>query len=234
MLKNRNRPQNRLFAFIQSSAFVLIALAVGSCKTGETVAPDTSTSEFIVGWGDSMTQGVGGTPYLAALEQLTGYKTINEGIAGQTSKQIAQRMLAATDKHSYNTIIWVGRNNYLEPDQIKSDIAQMVAALGHSRYLVLGIVNGSIPVLNETVFGQGHRAITQLNVDLGQIYGDHFVNIHAYLLSQYNPNSIRDIQDHTNDVVPASLRSDELHLNTAGYMKVAQRINQSLKTLTNR
>ncbi|WP_460638170.1 SGNH/GDSL hydrolase family protein [Larkinella harenae] len=212
----------------------LIVFIVGGCKTNEAIAPDTSTSDFIVGWGDSLTQGVGGTPYLTALEQLTGYKTINAGIAGQTSTQIAQRMLADKEKHSYNTIIWVGRNNYLEPDKIKSDIAEMVAALGHKRYLILGIINGSIPVLNEQVFGQGHRAITQLNVDLGNIYGDHYINIHAYLLSQYNPGSIKDIADHTNDVVPASLRSDELHLNTAGYMKVAQRINQSLKTLTNR
>ncbi|MFC5407815.1 SGNH/GDSL hydrolase family protein [Larkinella bovis] len=227
---------NRSRAFFSSSLFrltvVCLVFTVASCKTGDAVAPDTSTSDTIIGWGDSLTQGVGGTPYLTILEQMTGYKTINEGVAGQTSQQIAKRMLAATDKHSYNTIIWAGRNNYYELENVKANIAAMVAALGHKRYLVIGIVNNIAP--NEQVFGQGHERITQLNNELNRIYGDHFVNIHTYLLAQYDRNSARDIIDHTDDVVPTSLRSDELHLNTSGYTKVAQRINQSLKILTNR
>ncbi|GAB3335328.1 hypothetical protein GCM10027299_44220 [Larkinella ripae] len=213
-------------------AIALFVTTFWGCQNGG-VSPDKSTSNFIVGWGDSLTEGVGGTPYLNELEKLTGYKTFNGGIAGQTSTQIAKRMLADKEKHSYNTIIWVGRNNYLEPDNIKADIAAMVAALGHSRYLILSIINGHMGP-KEQVFGDGHKAITQLNGELYKLYGDHYINVHAYLLSQYNPNSMADIIDHTDDVIPASLRADELHLNSAGYAKVAERINQSLHTLTNR
>ncbi|MGA0558503.1 SGNH/GDSL hydrolase family protein [Larkinella sp. VNQ87] len=218
-------------SFLRLGILLLVFTFWGCSGTG--VEPDRSTSDIIVGWGDSLTEGVGGTPYLVELERLSGYKTINQGIAGQTSKQIAERMLADKEKHSYNTIIWVGRNNYLEPDQIKADIASMVKVLGHSRYLVLSIINGHNGPA-EQVFGLNHKAITQLNNDLYQTYGDHYVNVHAYLLSKYDPTSMADIIDHTDDVVPASLRADELHLNSKGYALVAERINQSINILTNK
>ncbi|GAB3938878.1 SGNH/GDSL hydrolase family protein [Larkinella terrae] len=212
----------------------LITFTFSGCSVIEEVFPKKeSHSNFIAGWGDSLTEGIGGTPYLVELEKLTGYQTFNGGKAGETSTQVAKRMLADKEKYSYNTIIWVGRNNYLEPEKIKADIASMVAALGHKRYLVLGIINGHFGGTNEQVFGAGHEAITKLNGELYEIYRDHYINIHTYLLSQYDPSLYTDIVDHTDDVIPGSLRSDELHLNTKGYQKVAERINQSFKVLTN-
>lgn len=214
-------------------ALLLMVCTVWGCKSRD-VGPDDSRSDFIVGWGDSLTEGSPSTStYLAELEKLTGttYTYINRGISGQTSSQVAERMLADTKKHSYNTIIWVGRNNLLYPEQIKADIAAMVAALGHDRYLVLGMINGDFDT-NEQVFTQRHQSIMQLNGDLYKTYGDHYVNIHAYLLSQYDPTKAQDIIDHTYDVVPSSLRVDKLHLNLLGNQKVAQRIQQSLSVLT--
>ncbi|MFD1143505.1 SGNH/GDSL hydrolase family protein [Larkinella insperata] len=215
-------------------SLLLIIYTVGGCKSGNDVAPDNSRSEYIIGWGDSLTEGSPSTStYLTELEKLTGttYKYINKGISGQTSSQIAERMLADKEKHPYNTIIWAGRNNLDKPEQIKADIASMVAALGHQRYLVLGMINGDFDQ-NEQVFTQRHQAIMQLNGELYKIYGDHYVNIHAYLLSQYDPSKMQDIIDHTYDVVPASLRVDLLHLNQKGNQKVAERILQSMPVLT--
>ncbi|GAB3898148.1 arylesterase [Larkinella knui] len=209
---------------------LFIFCAVLGCTMND-AAPKDVPSDFIVGWGDSMTEGSPGNSYLIELQKLTGYQVVNQGKSGETSTKIAQRMLADKEKHAYNTIIWVGRNNYLEPDNVKADIAAMVKALGHKRYLVLGILNGSFGT-NEDVFGAGHEAIMKLNGELSTLYGDHYINIHAYLLSQYDPSSYLDIIDHTDDIVPRSLRSDQLHLNQKGNLKVAERIKQSLGILT--
>ncbi|MGV3558198.1 SGNH/GDSL hydrolase family protein [Larkinella arboricola] len=220
--------------FLTRLSVLLLMYTAGSCKSGNEVEPDDSRSEYIVGWGDSLTEGSPSTStYLNELEKLTGttYKYINKGISGQTSSQVAERMLADKEKHSYNTIIWVGRNNLLNPEQIKADIASMVAALGHDRYLVLGMINGDFDE-NEQVFTQRHQSIMKLNGDLYKTYGDHYVNIHAYLLSQYDPAQMQDIVDHTYDIVPSSLRIDELHLNQKGNQKVAERILQSISVLT--
>jgi lysophospholipase L1-like esterase len=210
----------------------LIVCTVLSCTSGS-VSPEDVPSDFIVGWGDSLTEGSAGSSYLIELQKLTGYQVVNSGKAGNTSSQIAERMLADKEKHTYNTIIWAGRNNYLEPEKVKADIASMVAALGHKRYLVLGLINGSFGA-NEDVFGAGHDAIMKLNGELYTIYKDHYINIHAYLLSQYDPTSNVDLVNHTDDVVPTSLRSDQLHLNAKGNLKVAERINQSLNVLLNK
>ncbi|RCR67703.1 SGNH/GDSL hydrolase family protein [Larkinella punicea] len=222
-----------LFRIFSRLSFFLVVYTVLGCTLFDGLSPKDKGSNVIVGWGDSMTEGSNGSSYLIELQKLAPqYTFVNEGISGEKSYQIAKRMLAATDKHSYNTIIWAGRNNYLEPEQIKADIASMVKALGHDRYLVLSIVNGSFGQ-NEDVFGAGHDAIMKLNGELYTIYGDHYVNIHAYLLSQYDRSSYLDIVDHTDDVVPRSLRFDPLHLNEKGNQKVAERIFQSLNVLTN-
>ncbi|RRB02690.1 SGNH/GDSL hydrolase family protein [Larkinella rosea] len=222
-----------IYRFTARFSLIFILSTVSGCKLIDSVFPKDSHSDVIAGWGDSLTEGSNGSSYLLELQKLTNYQIYNGGKSGNTSYQVAERMLADKEKHSYNTIIWVGRNNYLEPDKVKSDIAAMVKALGHKRYLVLGLLNGSFGP-NEDVFGAGHDAIMKLNGELYSIYGDHYVNIHAYLLSQYDPTDYRDITDHTDDVVPRSLRIDALHLNAKGNQKVAERINQSLKVLTNK
>ena len=191
---------------------------------------DISTSSVTIAtWGDSLTQGTGGTPYPTQLTTLTGYATYNGGIGGQDSIQIKDRMLAATTKYSWPTIIWVGRVNVTATDQTKADIAEMVGALGHQNYLVIGITNGerTDEHLGEPIYDQ----IVQLNNDLAATYGDHFIDIRPYLVSLYDINIAQDVIDYANDIPPSSLRSDAVHFNTTGYLRIAEKIQEKMDIL---
>ena len=94
----------------------------------------------IAAWGDSMVDI--GAKYMA--DDLPAYGLYQGGITGQTSSQIAARMLVATSTHDYITIIWAGRNNINDPAQVEADIASMVNSLSEpKRYLVLSILNSN-------------------------------------------------------------------------------------------
>ena len=41
------------------------------------------------------------------------------------------------------TLIWVGRNNYINPLQVVGDIARIVELLPNKRFLVLSILKGA-------------------------------------------------------------------------------------------
>jgi hypothetical protein len=191
---------------------------------------DVTNNVNIATWGDSLTAGTGGTSYPSQLATLSGYAIYNGGVGGETSTQIKVRMLAATSKYSWPTIIWVGRNNYTDPTTVKSDIAAMVAALGTQNYLILGVLNGEFGS-NEYAGGTGYNTIVQLNSDLATNYGSHFIDIRSYLVSLYNPGIPQDVIDHGHDIPPSSLRSDSIHLNTVGYGYVAQDIVQNISVL---
>lgn len=185
----------------------------------------TSSYGHIAAWGDSITMGYGGSPsFPTDLSFLTGYSVFNGGRGGDTSTQILTRMLAAGDKRSWPTIIWAGRNNYTDPTSVKADIASMVASLGHSHFIVLSILNGASEGATTTAYAQ----IAALNNDLASTYGNHYLDIRSYLVSQYNPNNPEDVVDFAADVPPASLRYDFLHPNTTGYSKIAQYLQGKL------
>ena len=171
-------------------------------------------------WGDSLTSGTGGTPFTAPLQDLLLLPVSNGGVAGETSTKIRTRMVAATDKRGNFTVIWAGRNNYADPTTVKADIAAMVAALTTTRYIVLGVTNAS----GEPSGNAGYVTIVALNADLAGIYGQKFIDIRSHLVSLWDPNVAQDVTDAGNDVPPSSLRSDSVHLNTAGYIAVAKRI----------
>lgn len=177
----------------------------------------SSTVDGIAAWGDSLTAGTGGTPYPTFLTQLSGMALFNGGIGGETSVQIKDRMLAATDTHTWPTIIWAGRNDSNQLEQVKASIAAMVGALPHTNYVVLSILNGS----GEGRGTYGYDVMTSVNHDLAALYGNHYLDVRTFLVSQYNPSLAQDVTDHEADVPPTSLRSDFLHLSSAGYALVA-------------
>lgn len=117
-------------------------------------------------------------------------------------------------------IIWSGRNNATDPTTVKSDIAGMVSTLTSSNYVVLSVLNAS----TETVGTGTYNTIIALNNDLKTTYGSKYLDVRSYLVSNYNPSIPQDVTDHSNDVVPSSLRADTIHLNQAGYDLVAQYI----------
>lgn len=178
-------------------------------------------------WGDSLTFGTGTSPefsypsVLAGL--LPGSEVYNEGIAGQTSPQIAKRFLADPAHWGDFTVIWAGRNNYRETTQILGDIADMVAALPEpKRFVVLSVTTAKFA--NEYGGQSDANLIRSLNATLKATYPKNYLDIESFLESRYNPRNPTDAMDHANAIVPSSLRSDEIHLTARGYALVGQRV----------
>jgi lysophospholipase L1-like esterase len=216
--------------FTVKTNLIVAGINVGQYQTP--VVPNLSTNWFnITTWGDSLTAGTGASPitnaYPAVLSLQSGYTVSNGGVGGETSTQIKARMLAATNTHVNPTIIWAGRNNYTDTNAVLSDIASMVSALAlkgnTNRFLVLSILNGDY-VPYDARGGVGYQYITNINAILGQTYGSNYVDVRSYLVSQYNPAIPADVINYAQDIPPSSLRSDNIHLNNAGYAAVANYI----------
>lgn len=180
-------------------------------------------------WGDSLTLGSGGVSFPSRFATLSGYNIVNDGIGGQTSAQIKTRFDAATSRYPFAHVFWVGKNDVLQSlsmTTLKSNIAAMVAALGHTRYVVIGIT----PSKTDTTGNAFASTITTLNSDLTTIYGTRFIDIATYLRTQ-GDGSGNDNADIASGILPRSLQSDSIHLNTAGYALVASQVYAKLSVL---
>ncbi|MNG66028.1 GDSL-like Lipase/Acylhydrolase [compost metagenome] len=202
----------------------------------KTIVPEAQRFDFslsqVLAWGDSLTigSGGGGTTYPSALSVLTNFTISNKGVGGETSTQIKNRLVAEPLNYSKSVIIWAGRNNYTDPTTVKADIATMISTIGHTRYLVLSILNGDFA--SEYINQTNYNIIVQLNNDLQALYGEKYIDIRKLLVNAHNQTA-QDLIDFANDIPPTSLRSDQIHLNAAGYTKVAEFINQRLGWLYN-
>lgn len=121
--------------------------------------------------------------------------------------------------------IWSGRNNAHARQTVVADIAAMVAHLGHGRYLVGSVLNGAGEGIGTGAYG----AIAALNADLAAAHGIRFVDLRGALVAAGDP--VADAADIAADRVPASLRSDGVHLNDAGQAIVASAMQAAMLAL---
>jgi len=203
-----------------------ILILFGCVKTSNSLE-----SKEIVAWGDSLTQGSHSVSFTKFLSLLYSLKVLNEGIAGETSTEIKNRMVNQTDYFKQPVIIWAGRNNYGDSLTVLSDIATMVNKLYHSHYIILGILNGDNK--NEVKGHSEYNKILAINNKLSTLYGQNYVDIRSYLVSKYNPKIATDVKNFNDDVVPSSLRNDYLHLNDLGNSLVAKKIHENMNILLN-
>lgn len=187
-------------------------------------APGPETPDApIAAWGDSLTP-----PFAANLQLLYPERLVyNGGVAGQSSTDISARQRSG-GRDTWVNIFWMGTNNPTQPAQIKADIAASVAALapGNDRFLILAVLNKARP--EEVRGGDVYNMIVQVNRDLAAIYPSNYLDIRAYLVSQFNPALAQDVADAQNDVIPSSLRFDEIHLNNDGSVLVAKKVKEFL------
>lgn len=186
-----------------------------------------SQAQTIRTFGDSFTLGIGAAGWACYPDQLSrilSYPVDNFGVGGQSSTAIADRLIADSAHKNYPTIIWEGYNNYADSATVLADIARSVAALGHNKYLVVGVLNTFQPF--EYLGGGGYNIIVGINEKLAEIYGVHYVPMRDILVNDYNPSIYQDSLSHALDAPAWSLRWDAKHLNAAGYLTVAQKISQ--------
>ena len=225
----------------RSALGALASLALAACGGGggggsEEIAaaplPQASglaASPGIAAWGDSHTTGFPGRSdapgYAVLLRQLAaGRQVFIGGTAGLTSVQLANLQSADATHDDWVNVFWFGGNNQLQAEQVQADLARAIASLapGNDRFLVLSVTNQATP--QERRGGADYPTIQRLNADLAALYGDRFVDIRGFLIGLANPANPQDVADVRDDVVPASLRADGVHLNVAGYTAVARRL----------
>lgn len=121
------------------------------------------------------------------------------------------------DMAKWTTIIWAGRNDaWSKPDTILANIRAIVDAIDvqEKRFVILSVLNGQ----NEGTGTTAHRSITTLNETIRQAYPSNFLDVRASLAAG-TPD----------DTVPANLRADSIHLNDAGYGRVADEVSAFLR-----
>ena len=175
-------------------------------------------------WGDSLADIC--APWMSC--SLTHHSVFYGGVSGQTSTAIKNRMVADTEKASYITVIWAGKNDFSDPITVKANIATMVAAVQGGRYVVLSITNSS----TEPLGSANHTAITQLNTDLAALYPGHYLDVRAAWIAAYNPSLPQDVIDYGNDIPPTSLRADTVHPNTEGAIIIAASVAAYINALS--
>lgn len=217
--------------------YVLPATTLAGYNIAEASVADVTNSFNIAYWGDSLT--VGGQGYnpttVSQVQQLIGYNYYNGGIAGETSTQIRTRMIAATDKYNWTTVIWAGQNNHNATSTVLSDIATMVAALTHTRYLIVGILHDATYVTGSS----DHTNINTINSSLSSTYGVRFIDADALVKAQ-STGAGQDATDISNGVIPQSQRAttddgstyDPLHLGL-GQATIAAGIAAAIAQLIN-
>lgn len=131
-------------------------------------------------------------------------------------------------------VLWPGRNNVAEPDQVIGDTAAMIQHLRPAvpRFLVLSEHNNA----NEPVGTTNYNHVIAINNGQRLRYGRRFIDTRAHLIefglveAGLAPTS-QDNADKANGIVPTSLRSDATHLNAAGSTIVANLIKRRLLEL---
>lgn len=163
-------------------------------------------------WGDSITP-----PVAANLQFLMQERTVFDGSGiAETSTQVAARMIADTAKHNWVTVIWCGHNNISQPAQVLADIASMVDALtaGNRRFVVVSLDNEATPAGIKG--GSEYPVVMGIDSQLAAAYPDNYLDARSALIRHYDPSNPQDVIDVQNDVVPSSLRYDEIHFRQEG------------------
>lgn len=166
----------------------------------------------IVGFGDSFTQGL--AQYFAS-----GYTTTAVP-PFLTSTQQKNYLLANTYKSGDLTVFEnIGRQDFTngstDTATILANIAAMVASLHSDKYLIYSTFNGD--TTSEYSGQPTYNLIIAFNNRLAAIYGTHYYDLRAYIVSLYNPALPADVIAHTNDCPPPSLLNSVYQLNTTGY-----------------
>jgi hypothetical protein len=188
-------------------------------------APSAAVSPNIAFWGDSLTTFVA----LNLQVLVTGRTVFDGGFPGQTSTFIANQQTADNTMTDWISVFWYGHNNDTDPVTIKADIARSIAHLapGNTHFIVVSVLNQG---KDGELKGQpGYFTILQLDADLQALYPNNYLDVRSVLVASYDPNSPQDVIDHQNDVLPTSLRYDEIHLRNEGSIIVAQSVKQFIE-----
>ena len=186
---------------------ILVALALAGCS-GPSMEP-LASGEVILAFGDSLTEGVGATreqSYPARLAELSGHPVVNAGVSGEVTAEGVARLpdvLERTDPGLM--ILLLGGNDILRNGsqaEAKRHLARMIemARERDVQVLLLGVPEKSL-------FSSSAPLYEELAEEHGVPLMEGMV---ASLLKK------------------PRFKSDQVHLNAAGYRAMAERIHERL------
>lgn len=190
-----------------ASAMIASLLLLSACGGArlDPIAP----GDRILAFGDSLTAGVGSgrdNAYPAVLQRMTSIEVINAGVSGETSAEGRQRLPAVLDEYQPDLVILChGGNDFLrrqDTSATKANLAAMIELMQSRgiQVVLIGVPEPGIFLSSATLY--------------------------AELADQYDipidNDTMADLQGN------ASLKSDRVHLNAAGYQQFAEAVSALL------
>lgn len=181
----------------------------------------TSTAKLVSGskviaLGDSLTFGYGATPetaYPTVLASKSGWQVINEGVSGDTSEGVLKRLESVLDQSPSLILLGIGGNDVLQrvaPATTKSNINQIIDKIKAK--------NIPLVLIAEPYFSTS--ALLGVAND-NPIYAEIAEEKDVLLFGKDNGGWSDILSD-------KSLKSDQIHANSAGYAKFADNLYQFL------
>lgn len=187
---------------------LILMLLLVAC--GENKLQPLNTSQPILAFGDSLTDGVGASEhdaYPQQLKKLTGLNVINAGISGETTAEGLTRLNQVLDKYDPQLVILLeGGNDILRNYNLveaKQNLAKMIEAI-QSRNI-------------QIIF---------LGVPEKNIFSDS-APFYRELAQQYD--LLFDGEIISDLIKKKRYKSDPIHFNALGYQKLAERIKEMLE-----
>jgi acyl-CoA thioesterase I len=190
-------------------AIALAAAAAAGC--GEPARlPRLSDDAVLLAFGDSLTFGTGATAeqsYPAQLEALIGRRVVRAGVPGEVSAQALARLPGELDEHAPRLLLLcIGGNDFLRRlggPQAEKNVRAMVE-LAKTRGVEVLLIGTPEPGLSVTP-------------------PSFYASIASDFALPYEEAAVAEVLRN------ASLKSDPIHPNAAGYRLIAERIAERLR-----
>jgi len=191
--------------------FVLLLAACGGDDYGK-VRNLRSAGEAIICFGDSLTEGVGvdaGEDYPSVLSRKLNFPVVNAGQRGDTTTQALERLSDSVLRRNPRlVIVLLGGNDFLRQlprSESKKNLAEIVRRIQQQGAMV------AIAGIKLGLFTDEFAAI----------YEDTAKELGALYIPQVMKGILSD----------ATLKSDPIHPNRAGYSLIAERIAEKVRPL---
>lgn len=192
----------------------LVALA--ACGRKPPHAQAVPPGATVLALGDSLTSGVGAsadTAYPAVLQQLTGWQVVNGGVSGDTSAQALDRLPGLLQKHSPAlVIVSIGGNDFLRRQNAAATRANVLSICAQARASGAQVLLVAVPELSLMAATTGRLSDHALYEEIAD---ELKLPLHAKGWSSV--------------LADASLRSDQIHANPAGYARFTEGLVATLK-----
>lgn len=200
--------QNEHPGSLAAAIWLLLCLAIAGCSSPE--LESLPPGSRILAFGDSLTYGVGterGNSYPAVLSRLTGLEVINAGVSGETTAGGLARLGRELDEIGPELLILLeGGNDILRNHHPAETKANLAAMIGLAKDRDIEVLLLGVP--EKKLFSSVAPLYEELAVEHQLVFDGTLV---ASLLR--NP----------------AYKSDPVHLNAAGYRKMAESIQELLE-----